>query len=547
MSITASKRATPFVRTTRAVGAIAVALALAACSGGPTPAPPPGGLEPQAGGSIDFAVGPGLTCVDPAQGVSAEHFGVAKAITDTLTDADPINGEIHPWLAESWEVSPDATEYIFYLRDDVTFSDGSSFNAEVVKANLDALVERADLAGQRSSSYVVGLAATEVIDEFTVSVRFAAPTASFLVNSSSPALGIVSLATTQLTAEERCQGGVVGTGPFVLDSYTSGEGAVLLKREDYDWASPLASHQGPAYLDSVHLQVIAVPSVRMGALTSGQVSLALGVAPQDVPVLEAADASIVTRVQPGIPASAMVNASADRIVADPVVRQALQVAIDRPALTAAIFGEVFQPATSVFSSSMYGRVDLSVRLAQDLDLAAELLDKGGWELGADGIRERDGERLELSILYTEDFGAFYTPMLSLLQDGLRDIGIAVILNDQPLANFVTASTGLDYDLMVTSLTESDPDLIRLLAAPRLAVAPEFAETGLPELLHAQASTPNGPDRLALLEDVQVSLIDTAFVIPLFEVSQILGVASGVHGAGFDFQSRFVLYDAWIEP
>src|SRR5215212_3052354 len=62
---------------------------------------------------------------------------VARHVLDCLTWVNPVDGTVNPWLADSWEISPDGLEYTFTLRQDVTFHDGTPFNAEAVKANFD--------------------------------------------------------------------------------------------------------------------------------------------------------------------------------------------------------------------------------------------------------------------------------------------------------------------------------------------------------------------------------------------------------------------------
>ena len=66
---------------------------------------------------------------------------VARHVLDCLTWVNPADGTVNPWLADSWEISPDGLEYTFTLRPDVTFHDGTPFNAEAVKANFDTTMD----------------------------------------------------------------------------------------------------------------------------------------------------------------------------------------------------------------------------------------------------------------------------------------------------------------------------------------------------------------------------------------------------------------------
>ena len=93
----------------------------------------------RSGGTLTFAVGSDAGCVDPQQVASNETIYSVRQIVDSLTDQDPRTGKIVPWLAKSWDISPDTTTFTFHLRSGVTFSDGSTLTAQVVKDNFDAV------------------------------------------------------------------------------------------------------------------------------------------------------------------------------------------------------------------------------------------------------------------------------------------------------------------------------------------------------------------------------------------------------------------------
>jgi peptide/nickel transport system substrate-binding protein len=131
------------------IAAVAAAVVvLTACgSGGSTGAATSGtgsaagssGGAPKAGGTLTFAVSSDAKCVDPQQVGSNDAIYSARQLVDSLTDQDPATGKIVPWLAEKWQISPDATGYTFTLRKGVTFSDGTPLDAAAVKATFDAV------------------------------------------------------------------------------------------------------------------------------------------------------------------------------------------------------------------------------------------------------------------------------------------------------------------------------------------------------------------------------------------------------------------------
>src|SRR5690606_5472751 len=196
----------------------------------------------------------------------------------SLLSQDPETGELGPWLAESWTVSDDATAFTFTLREGVTFSDGTPLTSHVVLDTFDdVLVQgaQANYAAEHLAGYLGG----EAQDDRTFTVRFDTPSIPFLQALTEPILGPLAPATLAQPWDQRVLG-VVGTGPFVLESWTKDTSVVLTRREGYAWGPPFADH-GEAYLDRVTFQIIPEASVRTGAITSDQVDVIGGVPPQD--------------------------------------------------------------------------------------------------------------------------------------------------------------------------------------------------------------------------------------------------------------------------
>ena len=151
---------------------------MAGCAGEPPEArrlPPPEG-DPVAGGELTVEFWPdnaAFSCVDPFQTYWIEHRQVIRNVADSLTDQDPETGEIVPWLATDWEVSPDGLTYTFNLRDDVTFSDGTAFTADsVVLALESAKATLAAVPGRvRRRVHLRTTTSSTAVDEDTVEVQ----------------------------------------------------------------------------------------------------------------------------------------------------------------------------------------------------------------------------------------------------------------------------------------------------------------------------------------------------------------------------------------
>lgn len=329
---------------------------------------------------------------------------VARHVLDNLVAVNPADGSIHPWLAESWEISEDGLTYTFTLRQDVTFHDGTPFNAEAVKRNFDESMDPEQSPGfaytaMGSTSYV----GTEVTDEFTVQVTFSQPFAAFLLYLSDGGTGIDSPTALDAGGEDYGITSLVGSGPYKFVEWVQTDRIVLEKNPDYNWASPVFGVTGPTPLDRLIFREVPESSVRAQAVIQGEIEMARIVEPS-VPELEG---------QPGVSIIATPKAGSTRMFLmnlakaptdDINVRRAINMAIDKEALLQlpgwAGYG---RPAIAPMPSNMVPGGDLSsleqYDIPYDVDGANALLDENGWVLNGD-IREKDGVQLVLDMVTT---------------------------------------------------------------------------------------------------------------------------------------------------
>jgi peptide/nickel transport system substrate-binding protein len=258
------------------------------------------GAHPVSGGSITVAVNGDITCFDPQQSSANITIHAVRQVVDSLTDQDPANLSIHPWLATSWTVNKAATQYVFHLRKGVTFTDGTPFDAQVVKDNFDSIVKDIGPAyGFTAYEYLQNYKDSRVINPYTVEVDFSKPNVSFLQATSTISLAIVSEKTVHTSLADRCQGAIIGSGPFKVSKFNSSVGVTLVKNPAYDWASDLRKHQGPAYLDSIDFEVIPEDDVRSGLQLAGKLDIDTVPDDENIPILQQHGFQVVGRLFPG--------------------------------------------------------------------------------------------------------------------------------------------------------------------------------------------------------------------------------------------------------
>ncbi|WP_206155796.1 ABC transporter substrate-binding protein [Cellulomonas taurus] len=542
-----------------ALPTLALVVALSACStaGAADSGQSPTG-DPVSGGTLDVAFFPdnaAFACVDPFQTYWIEHRTVIRNFADSLTDQDPETGELVPWLATDWEVADDGLSYTFDLRDDVTFSDGTAFTAESVKLAFDsgaATLEQLPTA--YGAVYLAGYDSTEVVDDDTVVVHFSTPNSAFLQGTSTTNLAILAASSYQATPEERCLGDVVGSGPFVLDSYSPGQSTVLTKRDGYAWGSELRENTGEAYLDGITFTYVAEDSVRVGQLTSDAIDIAWPrnpISENDTALIQSSGDTVVSRSLPGPANNYYPNVADGKILADERVRHALQQAIDRDSYASTIFGTEYPSVTSIYDTTTPAYQDHGDDLAYDADGAAELLDEAGWTLGDDGYRHKDGQKLTLSTPVIAQFSAGD----QLIQDQLKAVGIDLELNVITQAQRSEVLAAGDYDLISTYYTRADPGVIQWIIDARYAGSQAQAVNALtPEqttevqaLLDQGTTTLDTTARAEVYAELQQYYLDHALAFPTFERVQTAGVSAAVHGFRFTSESFGDFAGTWITP
>ena len=257
----------------------------AAASGAPTAsaasaAAPAATTAPVArqGGELFYGLATKFDTLDP----NITTFTVVGRMAFHLFDQlvrEPKPNEFIPGLAQKWEVSPAADQYTFHLRSDVTFHDGTPFNADAVKFTFDRIVDP-NLKSQAAFSSIGPYASTTVMDPSTVVVKFKTPYAPFLDSVAQSYLSPVSPAAVQKYGKD-FGNNPVGTGPFKFDSYKTDNVVRMVKNPDYKWTPTMFKHQGAPYLDAISWRIITEPATRLAALQSGEIQFMEDVATQD--------------------------------------------------------------------------------------------------------------------------------------------------------------------------------------------------------------------------------------------------------------------------
>lgn len=521
---------------------------LVACASSPGPAPAaPAGDEPVTGGTLTYLEHQTYTNLYPPQAGFYPNGGIVNNITARLTWQDPKTLEIEPWVATEWTVNPDATEYTFDLRTDVTFADGSPVDAEAVKKNFDTYGLGAPDRGLTVSEAINNYAGSEVVDADTITFRFSAPAPGFLQATSTINSGLLSPETLDGTIEDFGAGNaedIIGSGPFTVTDEKLGAEFTLAAREDYAWAPSSVENQGRPYVDAVHVIVTPEDSVRIGSLVSGQADYARYVQAFDEARVEQAGIEIYAPQTRGVNNSLALRFT-NPLLADIRVRQALTAATDAQEVVDTLFTENYPVATSVLSSSATGYKDESAHYEPDAKKATQLLDEAGWKVADDGIRAKGGERLSFTIFESKPQPQS-KQTLELVAQQWKKVGVE--LNVKPgdagsraVDELDPIKTGVSHAMV----GRADLDVIKseYFTTNRNVLLSDDVE--LDRLLTVVASEPDTAKRIAASQAVQDYVAEQAYVIPLFEEPQVYGAAPYVRGVAFESVGRPSFGGIWL--
>ncbi|KAB2897552.1 MAG: TIGR04028 family ABC transporter substrate-binding protein [Burkholderiaceae bacterium] len=512
---------------------------------------------PVQGGTLVYLEQQAHTNLYPPAGGFYPNGGVLNQITDKLTYQDPKTLEIQPWIAESWTVNADATEYSFKLRPGVSFSDGTPLDAAAVAKNFDTYGLGNKALKLPVSEVINNYARSEVVDPLTVKFFFKKPSPGFLQGTSVIGSGLVSPATLERPFEELGDATkIVGSGPFVVASETLGKELVLKARKDYAWGPARLAHQGRARLDEIKLIVTPEDSVRIGALLAGQAGFIRQVQAYDEKRVEEQKSAIYAPSTRGVNNSVVFRPD-NALVADLKVRQALLHATNTQEIVQTLFSPRYPRATSVIASTAAGYVDLSAQLTHDEVKARQLLDEAGWTLGANGLRQKDGKELVLTA-YESLPQPQNKETLQLVAQQWAKVGVKLnVLAGDAGSRIVDSLDPEKTPVAPGMVGRADPDVIKSNFYPtnrnvllqKGGVSQKvkaFEDTQLNGLLDAIAAETDATKRLALTGDVQRYLLAQAYVIPVFEEPQAFAGAPWVREVGFEAVGRPSFYAAWLE-
>jgi peptide/nickel transport system substrate-binding protein len=377
--------------------------------------------------TIGLAQWPGnLDPADNYNGWYVVKYGIGETLVKIGKDM-----KIEPWLAESWTQVDDVTWKI-KIRDNVTFHNGAKVTGDAVKASLERTVKINKRAPQ-----LLDIASIEANGN-EITVKNNHPNPSFISVLIDPFAVIVDVTAANTMGEEFAEKPVL-TGPFKVKDYVK-DIQVVVEKNDVYWGDK-------AKLDEVTFKYIPDSNTRVMALQAGEIQVA-----NNIPV-ESTEAITKTGNYQVVGASSvrthMIIFNVNKPGLDDInVRKAINMAINREDLADKVMEGSGIPAVGPFPLVLpFGGNELKGYDYRPED-AKKLLDDAGWKPGPDNIRQKNGKKLEFTVLCYKNRPELPI-LLETIQGALKDIGIRI--NIANVENITEALMKGDFDAAIYSL------------------------------------------------------------------------------------------------
>lgn len=383
---------------------------------------------PKTGGTITAGRQNETLTTDIYQGHNWGDGEAGNMLYKGLVQMDPTGktDNIEGAVSDKWTISPDGLTYSFHIRDGIKFSNGEPVTGQDIKDSIERSSD--PNKDPNGASNLAALKSVKIISGSEVELDLKQASGAFLYDLS---LGAASIFPSKLL---NSQGDAfwdhpVGTGPFKLGSFVKGSSITFLKNPYY-WQSGLPR------LDKVVWDFTTDDNARVLGLEGGQTELIDSVPVNQVNEVKAKPGLSVTAAK--IPSWVLLEMNQQKPqFADPSVRQALSLAIDRNSINSKIWEGVGTVPNSILPAGRYDAPPSQVPpFSYDLDKAKKLMSQSKFPNGFSGTLEYPAGNPQ------------YEALALALQQEWAQIGIKVTLNAEDAATLAKSQTGGKYDLIL---------------------------------------------------------------------------------------------------
>lgn len=344
-----------------------------------------------------------------------------------------------PSLAESWNISPDGRIYTFNIRKGVSFSDGTICDANAIKQNFDAILD--NKSRHTWLEMMKLLDGIEILDDYTLQIKLKEAYYPMLTELAvTRPFAMISPKAMKDGTTKNGVSGYIGTGPYILKNVVTDEYAIFEANENYWGDIPK--------IKKIIVKVIPDNQTRILALEKGEIDLIFGKNMLDADAINKYKDSKKFNVLLSEPTSTrqiVINTNSE-ILKDIDVRYALQHATNREAISKGIFYGLETPADTLYAKTVpYANIDLKP-FEFNTEKSESILNKAGWIKSTSGIREKNGKKLEIGLLYNSD-SVTEKIISEYLQSEYKKIGIAININGEEEQSYRDKMKSGNFDMV----------------------------------------------------------------------------------------------------
>jgi peptide/nickel transport system substrate-binding protein len=483
---------------------------------------------PKKGGTLVFARSVAPTTLDPANTIIAGDIYTLNQIFEPLFITSP-SGTLTPWLAKSYTVSKDHLTFAFDLRPGVKFSNGKPLTADDVVFSIKREAANAD---GPLSFLDFAIKSVTAKGSSTVMMKLKTPWAPFLSDISVFANGILP-ANFGGKSEKAFFQSPVGTGPFMLPSWTADSNLTLKPNPNY-W------QLGKPYVDAVTINYVTDDNQRVLQVTSGQAQIADSIPPANVAQLKS-NSALDVNLYPAWQVDLLVFNEQVKYFQDVHVRRAITYAINRPGLVQASSFGTSKPGGSFFPPSLEYYDASTPVLAYNLDTAKAELAKSAYPRGfATKLLVSGGDQT-------------FSEFAQIIQADLAKIGITVSITTLDHATFETTFQKYDYDMFIDYAINdiSDPDEMASFETDYKSGGSKsywssYDNPKVISLVHQAEAEFNTTKRRALYAQIQAQVAQDAPFVALDYPPYIYAVSKKVNGFAVNPGGAYRLENVWLD-
>ena len=518
------------------IGAIGASTIIAGCvapgveTGGSASAPAEG-ESAAGGGTLIWMSHQEIAGLGPNDLGATMQSIMIGAIHSSLVGYD-VEYNMYNDISESHEVQPDGKKYTFKLRQGVKFHNGEELKASDVKYTFDYYRDEKNAATIQSN--FTGVGSIDTPDDYTVVVNMDTVNAASLINWAS--LPIVPAKYHAEVGDAKYSTAPIGTGPFKVKEWKASEYTELEANADY--------FRGAPAVDLIRMEVVPEDAVRKAALDTGDAdSSAWPLLVEDSLALEKEPNFKVYRT-PGDSIKHFPINNEKPYFADKRCRQALMYALDRQRIIDDLWNGAAQVAHSnIPPNSQYYNAKLN-QYAFDPEKAKALLDEAGWVAGADGIREKDGQKFSFTCTAKAGDQA-RKAIAELVVQLFKDVGVEMQIVEAPVAEILEAMRQGTMEMSIFNWTYNsgvlEPDSTDTLSSGGGNNFPHYKNPEMDDLLSKGLQEVDPAKRKPIYDRVQELFVEEVPVLYLQFDTWMLPFATRVEGLPETTANTYPIY------